>query len=694
MSRIEEQRQQHRFPMAEDDDVTGLLNTEGEMTEARVHDVSLSGTALLVPEPKVVNSGHGGVLSLHWSGRDLGEVSVDLVHVSQAEIERSPWQLIGVRFAGQEEPFLRDLCRLLVNRQSRPSERVRLLGEISSFHTVIDEKRCRRLLALCCRRLKCLQVFNDKGVFVSNFWPKSIRQDRLTGRFESLVSHQWIKKKQYCFVLPGFNNAFVFFAPLLAVHDGQAALKLPRQMFEGGIRRLARMPLDDEFQIGYEFLHPQIPKKMISKQLTEAGLGGMSFELDLEQDILVQGSVVDSGVLRLPDGRGLPCRSIIRHIFRDHLGRLICGLEILSFSANGRRCWVETLLRRMSPFVEEATPVLLDEAWSVFESSGYLEEKPTGAMGGLRVPFVNAWRTMMTSGGQARCLLYRTENRSAGIICISKIYSKTWLTHHLAVEQAQSPLSKLQILTDLIPRNAFQWLSAIHPEASILIYFNANEPFNRQVWLQFLEKHLAEGKINMKRLEAYDFMVESIEHDRASDEIWVREPHNEEITWISSDLHQRDGSLLYEALDYTSDRFLIDAEGSATVFPGMRRGRIVFVAGCRDQLLGYLVVEMAIQGVNIFALYNTCRIVVKSGLDQDRRLLVRDKLFYKATEHYRSNGCETFILLKGQGDMGPPETHEMFKVDLVQGLILSEMIPRWIEYLENIWRYHLPSDSH
>lgn len=676
-----EQRLQLRFALSEEEGFTGLLDDRrsGAHAVTIVHDLSLGGAGLVVPTPKILRGYRSLLFELHHAARSLGATPVDLVHLQELTDGQQLKHVVGVRFRNQSEPFLRDLCRYLVERCSRPQDQPRFLSEPGAFSETRDPRRVRQLFVHCCRKRIGLDLFDGAGRAVARFLPKALRQDRIVGTLSQVGDRAMPVGGQCYLALSTFTGLHVLLVTLLGADGQQVDFSLPRRMVEGGIRRAGRLRPEDDFPVWIEFLHPQLPGKLVRKLADEVGLDGLRFRLNVEEDLLAPGTVIESAALRLPSGHSVACRGVVRHTCRD-AGGYACGLELLGFAGNGRQDWVAELLGRLNPNVQEATPFALDEVWEVFERSGYLEEKPAEVMQAMRGPFVAAWQRVLAQRNGSRCWLYREQERSVGTICASRIYTNTWLIHHLAVDRALGAARKLLVVADLFPRTAFQWLAGVEPGGHVMGYFDATRAFNQQAWVRFLSSYQGRGRKDVQQLAIRDFQLDGLSPPNPRQRIWVRHASEAEQALVSENLLERDGPFLHEVLDYRPEALGLRHAGLV----GLDRERTVLVAGQRDHLLGYLLLETAARGVNIFSLYDTCRIVL---LEPAHELsdCARDALLARAMAGQQTAGAPRLLYLQGGGDPPPPDWGGYLDLLAVRTVFDAEVIPQWVAYLNDLW---------
>jgi hypothetical protein len=689
----DEQRQLPRFGVANDEEILALLRTSSRRVEARVADLGLGGAGLLVVESDWRGQ-RRGQLSLQLRGQPLGEVPVDLVHSSGPPGGLSS-QVLGVRYRACPRGFLEELCRFLVVRHSQSAAHPRFLDELGHFSVNTDPLRIRQLLLHCCRRRRALRIFRN-GAPAGCFHPGSLRARQIEGRLE-LPAGQRLQVGEALLLLHSSPTAlYLLQGQVLGLEADRVLLSFPVQLLEGGARRLGRLSASERFPVTLEFLHPQLAGLAVQKKVRELGFDGLRFDLDVEQDLLAPGMLVSSAILRLPDGRSLPCRCAVRHTVQLLDGSYQCGVQITDFHGAGREIWVEQVLRQMNPEVEEATLLTLDEAWDVFDRSGYLEEKPAEYLLSMREPFLQTWRKLLrTRRSSARFWLHRSAPAQAvGTICTTRIYSNTWLVHHMGVDRSLPAVRKLLVLADLAPRTVLQWLASTHGNANVMLYYDARSTFNQAVWTAFFESDAARGKVSMRKLRLREYLVTSLlqpepgrlasqpepRGERPHPEVWVRSPDADELELISAELLSRDGEHLHRALDYGPSDLSSPPQGRASELPARRE---VLLGGTGDQPLGFALVETGPPGINIFSLYDTARLVVWTDEPESRRQVAR-ALISEVAARYRAGGRRSFLVLAGERDALIPDAPS-FQAEAMQVVVALSLAPVWFRHLERLW---------
>jgi hypothetical protein len=679
-----EQRLQLRFPIAPEEGMTGLLDGEHlHAVEVPIHDLSLGGAGLVIPDQRIIDSSPTKLRLMMKLNPDLGDTSIEPIHLFGEGGERGGGRLVGVQFRPKNEQILRNVCRYLVQRHSQPTDRLSLVSGRQGLHEVVDAARAKQLLEFCCRRQRSLQLFDSLGHEIGLLRPDVLQAEGLSGRIE-VSKGPLLLGGLHHLLFHSFLEFIVVSLPLLARDGGHLSFGMPVSIFEGGKRSAARLRPEDDYPVYFEFIHPQISNKLIRKLAREVGLSGLSFDLDVEEDLLARGTILESGFVRLPSGRSLSCKAIVRHTFHQNEG-FGCGIELIDFAGNGRMTWVQQLLAKLNPEIVEATPFTVDKVWDVLERSGYFEWKASDLQA-MKAPFRRVWSRLIGLRDGSRCWIRTYEGKVIGTVSTSRLYSNTFLIHQLGatIDEYKGTAHRLIVLAELLPRTAFQWLSATRPGGNILGYVAEENPFNHWVWKSFFDKPHDGAPQDFRIVRMHDFHLPDLAFG-APAQIWVREPGRVELQRISDDLLRRDGSLVHEAFDYGVEKLSLDSraeEGDAAIL-GIKRK--ILLGGLGEEPLGYCILESSVQGINIFSLYDTCRVVLLRPIDEPGMKLVRDAFFSAAISYHKELGSRAMLYLVGEGDAPPPPDIPCWELDLMRALIPGNLASSLIEHLEAIW---------
>ncbi len=659
-----------------------------EETEAHVRDLGMGGLSLVTSALHAPRSLSALVLELVLGGRPLVEVPVRAVHQRPAQVGDDAAQVLGLSFEHAREAFLQQVCCFLVDRFSQKADQPLALEPGRAFDRADGIERAERLLSYCIARGQGLVVLDLSGRPIGSFRPDEMCHGAVTGRLLNALPAALPARTTCYLAVETFTTFYLMRCEVLARARDRAELSIPTSVISSVSRRLARLPVDPERPITLEIAHPQIPGKRLTKVAEEVGLGGLRFELDPEEDLLARGSLLPSATLRLPEGEPLQCTGLVRHTFKDNAGRLHCGVELMSFAGAGRHTWAGEVLGRLNPEAREVTSSNVEEVWDLLDRTGYLAEKPAEIIGEMKEPFLETWSELLERGTEARAWLYCKDDQPIGTVGVSRIYSRTWLSHHLAMDMDAYPdkARKLIVVARLVPMTVLQWVAALSPDGYVLTYLDADIPFNQWAWFQFVREHAGGGEVVMQPLRVSELEVRDIE-PMPEGAAWAREPAAEELSWVAEDLLRRDGPLFFDGLDYGTelDSSLASKEPREEA-DLLGRERRCFVAGLPSEpASGYCLCECARPGLNIFSLYDNARIVVKPGRSDEERALVARALLSRAADCHRAAGRRSFLCLSCDDENEVLGLPKAFSARAFRTLASTRFFPKWVRHLLELW---------
>jgi hypothetical protein len=117
---------------------------------------------------------------------------------------------------------------------------------------------------------------------------------------------------------------------------------------------------------------------------------------------------------------------------------------------------------------------------------------------------------------------------------------------------------------------------------------------------------------------------------------------------------------------------------------GYQRNRTIFFALREGQAEAALIAELGSEGVNVFGLLNTCRIISLS--DAAPCAGVRRVLLAQATQHYRQADKRNFLFLddRGPGDGVPAAMGFQHISGGLRWIAHRDVVPAWTAYLEGL----------
>lgn len=492
-----------------------------------------------------------------------------------------------------------------------------------------------------------------------------------------------------CFLAVTENESVFFFSTTLQSTDHTlGTFAFPTQFSTGGQRTAARITVPPEHELIVEFIHPDRPGVFLQKRICELSTLGLSFDTDLSQDLLCPNTIIPAAVLRLPNSLPVHCSLVIQNLRPLGTPSMFrCGVELTHFFGCTRQHWLQHALFFLAPDVIMVRPWDLDTVWSVFDESGYLNEKDRSLLESQRRPFIEMWGNLADSPNNARIFLFRDkhQNKAIGTITASRIYSKTWIIHHLAtmIDKYSQTEKKLDVLYQLIPESLLSWFVGLQEDVCIIGAINATRRINQWIWEQF-KRHADLLHSQVQDLEFYNFSLKNLPDLACSRTLDISSPTEQELLDISEHLLLNDGSLAHHVFDYATDKLALAFWQQQPESRLIGHQRKLWVARVHGRMVGYCIAEQAQPGVNIFSMYNMLRILV---LDPDPALAatIRSDLFFHAVQHYALNRIDSFIYSVGPKETPPASPHYSSKIPMLRLLSKPQHLPQIISYLAEHW---------
>lgn len=670
-----------------------------------VNDISLSGVGLDFEEqvpPELIRT--LSCVEIDIAGRAYMTL-VTPVHCQRLRERGRLLQRVGLQFRHASRELLEDLCVNIIDNYHFNINRSNT-NSLRTQTTITDPRRIDRLCHAIARNHHHVQLFDESHHLIGEAIAREFSEGTLVFDRPQLELRRMQSGQAISVSVTSMNSHYTFRVSEWLARDPVLVARKPESMTFGGVRAGARVHTRPECPVSLTFLHPLIAGSSIEKQAIDVGGSGLGFVLAPKHDLLVPGLVVESAQLQVADAPPIPCGFEVRHIRRLESGDYVCGVRLHHTSARNRQIWLESVLRQVAPRVEQASQWDLDEVWSVFESSRYLDEKPRPSYERIAQDFRRVWHAVLEHHNSSRVWIYREAGRAFGTLSLTRLYSNAWVAHHLAadLESYDGPHEKLNIPLELCSGAMLNWLNGISDNGSLVTYFSAHRKFNHWAWFDFLRMFNDRVRCAMDSFVFHEYLVDTVARTpRSTMRCSVRSttPNDREV--ISQLLRERDGELIWHVFDYSAQRLTLESYREDVDVVEYQRSRGVFVGVIDGRIAGFALAEAAASGSNIFSLFNIARVVVLDEaiatidapepldaesvrINGDDRDELTTALFDAVVEHYRSRQLDDFMLFQGPGDAPPPkERAPSFSVDGVRGAVSAEVAAHWMAYLNDIF---------
>jgi hypothetical protein len=638
-------------------------------------------------------SASGGRLIVRGAGRpELPSLEIELAdgdtfrtrpEVVRVRSHESGVFHLGARFAGLGRHDLQKLSHFIARElQRRSSDPARLLDAARSvtvtspvairnvFRNLLDDGRL-PALAVVDRQLRLGADLRVEGV--------AFEEGRRVIRARLVGTTALDPQRSYEFLLGGPAAVTVFASRVLEQRGEAVTLALPTEIRQTGSRLGRRVAPDAALRVAFE--HPRLPATRVDGVVLDASDGGLAFDVCQREHGLVPGDRLTTLRLGLPR-RTLRARAVIRGIHEcAPTGRASCGVELLAFeTGDDARAWRQYVWERAHPGVLDGQG-RAERGWALLEGSKYVESwTPTAARAHVRKEYVRAWDAVPPTLGHT-VMLHRGE-AAVAMGAGSVVAPRSWVLHHLACDpqnaDARAPLaSSYEVIAALLHR-----LQAETDLEHFIIYLERGKRWNERLYADFVEHYFDRGRLELTSLEV---------HRRATDAplpAAVGEPEVVAATpalvsTLARRLAATTTALERRALALDEERLLLGDFSEACRQQGHERARQIFFVVAGGEARAALIAESGSEGVNIFGLLNTCRLVPLT--DEPLETATRLALLRRAIEHYRGLGKRHFLLC-GQAEDG--EAAARLGFEHVSGglrwIAHRQVIPAWAAYLEGL----------
>jgi len=499
--------------------------------------------------------------------------------------------------------------------------------------------------------------------------------------------------EELTFFFPSYQAIAFFEATVLRQAGGRVWLTLPADVRQTGFRGSVRVALPTGQPLVAAIPHPRLAGTHLWKGVLEVSGRGLAFPLEPPGDRLFPGELLPEVRLELPGGTVL-ARAALRSVRLTEPGAgLVCGLELLDFvSADGEERWGRFVFEAGHPRVRLGGEDSVADTWDVLVRARYPEEVAEALRPSLAVSFAGAWQQHADEPALGRFLLVQKDQRSVGTVAASLLYPRTWMVHHLGIDEAERRADRQGLFR--LARDAYCGMGHLLNNLAAIdhwvIYAEAGRPWNDMLYGQFVlrqpqredltydgygvYRHLPAPPVDVppERLGGVRAVPASVDHaERLVRHLALNVP-----------------AIEFAAYAYGDDLELAAFGRRCQAF-GYRRSRKVLVAvDPEGQPLAALLAETGEPGLNVFGLLDRCWIVyLASEAARDDR--VKLALLDAAVRYYADEGRPSFLYF-GHWGGEPMDLLEplgfFFEAEGMRFLARREVLPAYMAYTDELMR--------
>jgi c-di-GMP-binding flagellar brake protein YcgR len=486
----------------------------------------------------------------------------------------------------------------------------------------------------------------------------------------------------YAFILGG-TAATVFESSGLHQDGRDVTFALPAEVGQKSERKARRIGLSGLTDVSLSFVIAcEQADVRIAGAVVDVANGGLSFQFKHAAHGLAPGMAIGVLDVRLP-GRRLSAEAVVRSIVDRSDGTSSCGVSLTSFhDPADAAAWRRFVFEHMHPNIVDGRGRAA-RSWAVLEASKYVDlwtAPETRAH--IRNEYISSWNK--TAGEVGHSLLIERQGMPVGLSAGSAAYPGSWILHHLARDgrgdgKGNDPLSENCELISGICRRLETETNFEH----FLIYIERDKRFNERLYVDFFERYRPNDrpkKLMLTPMEVFRRSTDEVTGPPSTADVVSSTP---ELRALLLERLETLPELERKALGYDGDLDL-RAFTQTCAERNYERSRDLYFALVDGQPAAALIAETGGEGVNIFGLLNTCRIV---GLTAQKPSAgVREGLLRRAVEHYRVRGKKNFLFFDETDDTDtvPTQLGFQFVSAGLRWLAHRDVMPAWSAYLEGL----------
>ncbi|WP_394829522.1 hypothetical protein [Pendulispora albinea] len=443
------------------------------------------------------------------------------------------------------------------------------------------------------------------------------------------------------------------------------------------------------------FTHPRWPELRIRRPLIDLSLDGAAFDTQRLSDMLYPGLAIQDLSIQSDDRERFDFRGIIRHVGHpgDWSGEDVAGILLLPRSEDDGRRWRDQVLRLLCPNTR-ADGTFAAQVWELLDRAGYfsLSGKSHNDFLPQREGF-GEFCHRISNAPHLGCQVVRPSGRGVeGSVAAIRPYERSTFFYQTA-RHPNHVTARGQVLRDIhldIMTRTYRdspntdWLMAMVQETA---------RFPRLAYYDIPRRYVDSGRsyiLPFRALQTRTFDRMSPWPDATETTFAVA--NDEERALVCEVLGRTKNPIYLDALDLVPERFdlssICDVWGKA----GILRKREVLVARTQAGPMVAAIVELVGEGVHLFGLLDSVRIVPLRDEVLPNEMLVQ--LLDHVREFYKSHHKAMFTYHFEGGDNKNDMGHALDAGFQDMGgafliLLRWELVP---EMLEQIYQVAAPRD--
>ena len=484
----------------------------------------------------------------------------------------------------------------------------------------------------------------------------------------------------YIIDMGGYNSIHRIHVPSVEVDaEGRTLTPMPTRIERVRHRWFRRCKVRRSITVSYR--HPLWPEVTVSaRPVIDISFAGISFEVDMDNDLVFPGLEMTDIELRVEDEPPLYIHGEVRYVVPARNGAPArCGLKVAPRSPKDDGPWMRLVSQELHTTTQNGTETP-ESVWGLLQQSGYfnLSGKSPDHFEPMKKSFIE-FGTRAAAAPRIICqAVWPSERGIEASLSAAKVYAGSWLVHQLAKRPGRAPgvAHTRQILRDIYLR-AFEY-PQLDPAFQWAIAFIDGEVSWSMAHVDFAKPYLEQGlsaiePFRLREAQSADW------GDPSTDEHFdVGQAAHFEIAWLLDELARNHSQAYLESLDFVPERFDLAETARLWKEAGMSRERMVFTARRAGVPLAAAIVEVGETGTNLFRLLDCVRLYVlrPGGEATFVQLLNEARMFY------RSKGKSSFAYIQQHADGDHVERSKLN--DLGPGnywAISAQILPEFLEHV-------------
>jgi c-di-GMP-binding flagellar brake protein YcgR len=649
-------------------------------------DVSVSGVGLMLPREFDQHRGEfGGVLRL---GGRSSEVRLKPMRVAM----ESDTRRLGARFIDPTGQTRKDLGQFLIEgfiRRERRLSHLWLAREKALLfrgNTLVTDLLRHKTL----RQATPLYVYRDMVPLHMRLF--ALKLGQFNGRNVLFAlpdagdALSLSSDSEYDFVLAGKTAASVFSSTILHVTNQSVLIEIPSEIRQCGFRESGRRKLSDAESVPVVARHASVTDESLQGFLLDVSVGGFSFILQNDLELLMPGDRLPQLTVDLPVG-SLTVSAVVRRVAPSPNGAgLECGIEIIDFScALDREFWERFVFERLHPRMRVNEPYIVQAAWNLLESSEYLGRWTPGNLRDyLECSFTRSWQNASKDIGHL--MILEDDARKVGTCAASRIYPRTWLLHSLGMDKVGRARTRsfLDITRELYGA-IIHLVQRSHDSTYFVGYVEKDKRWTKLLYGDFVSAYADRSASLYDEYRLFKRQTSVPIADQSHDcEFSIARLKGAQISEISQRIRAIVPEIESDAYGYSEREIDFCAFREAFSGVGADRTREIAIAYSAGLPLAVLIAETGNEGTSVFGLLNQCRIFwFESAHD---RSAIKQALLSEAVKIYQTANRREFLFLDWDTNCDDDATQQGYEFisDGIRWLARMDIMPAWRSYIEEM----------